>query len=326
VVPQLDSDGERKWLVLEPFNPGKFPFAALHRVLREPLAAVKENPPLAEAGSDEEAAGLVNQLHWLRSVRQTPAVLVIDQFEELLSQLSGDGEPPSEGERFLAFLQALLSEQLAGVMVLATMRTDFLDLLQSRWPVLVGMATKESLEPIRPEDFGELITGPAQRSGLTLQPGLTERLVSESGGRDALPLLAFTLEKLWQKRQERGAAVAGPNGTWWDLTVADYDALGGVAGAVSSQAEICWNPATSSAEDTAALREAFLDHLVSLNEDGLVAKRAARLVDLPERSQPIVKRFVDDRLLVSDAGVVAIAHEALLRTWAPLVGWMNERQ
>ena len=324
VLPQLVSGGEQKWLLLEPFGPGKFPFAALNRVLRHPLAAVKENPPPAEAASDHEADGLVNQLHWLRSVRQTTLVLVIDQFEELLSQLSGEGEQPSEGERFLAFLRTLLSEQLAGVMVLATMRTDFLDLLQSRWPDLVGMATTEALEPIRPEDFAELITGPAARSGLTLEPGLTERLVSESGGRDALPLLAFTLEKLWQKREKRGAAVAGPAGSWWDLTVEDFDALGGVDGAVSSQAAICWNPATSSAADEAALREVFLDHLVTLNENGLAGKRAARLVDLPERSQPMVRRFVDARLLVSDTGMVEIAHEALLRTWEPLMGWLEE--
>jgi formylglycine-generating enzyme required for sulfatase activity len=118
--------------------------------------------------------------------------------------------------------------------------------------------------------------------------------------------------------------VAGPNGTWWDLTVADYDALGGVAGAVGSQAAICWNPATSSAADEVALREAFLDHLVTLSENGLAARRAARLVDLPERSQPMVRRFVDARLLVSDKGVVEIAHEALFRTWEPLKKWLEE--
>ena len=44
------------------------------------------------------------------------------------------------------------------------------------------MAEQHPLEPIRPEDFGELISGPADRSVLTLQPGLKERLVDESGG------------------------------------------------------------------------------------------------------------------------------------------------
>jgi formylglycine-generating enzyme required for sulfatase activity len=115
-----------------------------------------------------------------------------------------------------------------------------------------------------------------------------------------------------------------PRGERWDLTVADYEALGGVAGAVSSQAKLCWNPETSHEADSADLREAFVYHLVTLNEEGQVAKRAAELQKLPERSRPIVQRLVNRRLLVSDAGRVEIAHEALLRTWEPLVDWIEE--
>lgn len=95
---------------------------------------------------------------------------------------------------------------------------------------------------------------------------------------------------------------------------------------MSHQAAHCWNPASSDPADTAALREAFVDHLLSLNEEGLAAKRAARLADLPARSRPIVERLVNDRLLVSGDGVVEIAHEALLRTWQPLKGWIAESQ
>jgi hypothetical protein len=315
VVPWLRAERQRRWLVLEPFKPGLDPFGALRGVLREPLAAAELVAAEPQDG-DGEAAGLGRQLHSLSGAARAPVVLVIDQFEELLA--NGN----QEGERFLAFLEGLLSTALAEVVVLATMRTDFLAPLQSRWPQLLGLATTMPLEPIRLEDFGELISGPAKRSNLELQPGLRERLVSESGGGDALPLLAFTLEKLWQKWKERGGPMVSPRGERWDLTVADYEALGGVAGAVSSQAKLCWNPETSSEADTAALREAFLDHLVTLNEEGQAAKRAAELQELPERSRPIVLRMVNRRLLVSDAGVIEIAHEALLRTWEPLVEWI----
>ena len=317
VVPWLRTERQRRWLVLEPFKPGLDPFGALRGVLREPLAAA-ELVAREPQGGDGEAAGLSRQLHSLSSAARAPVVLVIDQFEELLA----DGN--QEGERFLAFLEGLLSTALAEVVVLATMRTDFLAPLQNRWPELLRLASKESLTPIRLEDFGELISGPAKRSNLEVQPGLRERLVSESGGGDALPLLAFTLEKLWQKWKERGGPMLSPRGERWDLTVADYETLGGVAGAVSSQAKLCWNPETSCEADTAALREAFLDHLVTLNEEGQVAKRAAELQELPERSRPIVQRMVNRRLLVSDAGRVEIAHEALLRTWEPLVDWIEE--
>jgi formylglycine-generating enzyme required for sulfatase activity len=312
VVPRLRAERDRPWLVVTPFSPGGEPFAALQN-------------SLAELGGGGPAADPLRQLQSLQSARQLPVLLVIDQFEELLRE--GANGQPSEGERFLAFLETLLREPAAGLLVLATMRTDFLAPLQVRWPALTAMATQHLLEPIRPEDFGQLIKGPADRSLLTLQPGLKERLVSESGGGDALPLLAFTLEKLWWARRKRGAAVAGTRpGDTWDLTVEDYEHLGGVAGAVSHQAALCWNPASSDPADAAALREAFVDHLLSLNEEGLAAKRAARLADLPARSRPIVERLVNDRLLVSDDGVVEIAHEALLRTWQPLKGWIAESQ
>jgi formylglycine-generating enzyme required for sulfatase activity len=316
VVPWLRAERQRRWLVLEPLKPGLDPFGALRGVLREHLAA--ELLAREPQDVDGEAAGLSRQLHSLSSSARAPVVLVIDQFEELLA----DGN--QDGERFLGFLEGLLSTELAEVVVLATMRTDFLAPLQNRWPQLLGLASTMPLEPIRLEDFGELISGPAKRSNLELQPGLRERLVAESGGGDALPLLAFTLEKLWQKWKERGGPMLSPRGERWDLTVADYETLGGVAGAVSSQAKLCWNPQTSSEADTAALREAFLDHLVTLNEEGQAAKRAAELQELPERSRPIVQRMVNRRLLVSDAGRVEIAHEALLRTWVPLVDWIEE--
>jgi hypothetical protein len=225
-------------------------------------------------------------------------------------------------------------DRLAGVMVIATLRTAALALLQGMRPEVLALASPFTLQPIRREDYGELISGPAARSGLIVQSGLPERLVSESGSGDALPLLAFTLEKLWRKRQERGTPVAGPEGQWLDLTIGDYEALGGggaeggVAGVVCQQAREAWQESKSSKEEAAALREAFLDHLVRLNEEGLATKQAASWTNLPEASLPILRRFVAARLLVTGKGEsrnqVEIAHEALLRTWPKLVGWLEE--
>ncbi|MFM9101782.1 MAG: formylglycine-generating enzyme family protein, partial [Cyanobium sp.] len=192
------------------------------------------------------------------------------------------------------------------------MRTDYLAPLQTRWPALTGMASTYTLEPIEPEDFGALITGPADRSRLTLEPGLEARLVNESGGRDALPLLAFTLENLWNAKEGQM------------LTLKAYADLGGVAGAVSTRAAECWNPQTSTDEVRQALRQAFLELLVSVGSDGREAKRPAPLAELPIESREIVQRLVDDRLLVQKEGIVEIAHEALLRTWEPLVRWIEE--
>jgi formylglycine-generating enzyme required for sulfatase activity len=299
VVPRLKGDSEGSWTLLPPFTPGDEPFKELENAV-------------VDAGGVFDASDPLRSLQELQRKTRAPVVLVIDQFEELLTAGPKEEGKADQGEGFQEFLLALLRARKAGLMVLATMRTDFLAPLQTRWPALTGMASTYTLEPIEPEDFGELITGPANRATLTLESGLEARLVKESGGRDALPLLAFTLEKLWKARDGQV------------LTLNAYEALGGVAGAVRTRAKECWNPQTSSGEVRQAMREAFVGRLVSLTDEGRVAKRAAPMADLPLESREIMQRMVDDRLLVLKEGIVEIAHEALLRTWEPLMKWIEE--
>jgi formylglycine-generating enzyme required for sulfatase activity len=318
IIPKLQGESERRWLVVDPFRSGPGSISQLYQQLDGIWRELGETSPNI-VNNESAEDGLIRWLYWLQISTGATVLLVIDQFEELLSP-----ELQPESVQFLGFLQALLQSKPNDVVVLAALRSDFFVKLQSLWPILTAMASFLALEPIAQDHFRELISGPAKRSGLTLQPGLADRLMTGIGNQDALPLLAFTLEKLWRRHIERGGPVVGTNGALFDLTLADYEALGGVAGAVSSQAKLCWNPETSHEADTAALREAFLDHLVTLNEEGQAAKRPAPLRELPERSRPIVERMVNRRLLVSDAGVVEIAHEALLRTWEPLVAWIEE--
>ena len=102
VVPRLKSNRDRNWKVLKPFTPKGAPFTRLREVLGEAGAAIVE--PAPEVGHEVEEAALQVQLQKLSA---GPWVVVIDQFEELLV----DGN--QEGERFLAFLQRLLSEGLS---------------------------------------------------------------------------------------------------------------------------------------------------------------------------------------------------------------------
>ncbi len=301
VAPRLKGTGAEGMTVVPPFTPGDEPFQELEEAV-------------AAADGVFDPADPLGSLRALQRRNKKPVLLVIDQFEELLSAGPKEEGTTDQGELFQGFLLQLLRSRKPGLMVLATMRTDFLAPLQSRWPALTAMASTITLEPIQPEDFGVLITGPAKRASLTLEAGLETRLVKESGGRDALPLLAFTLEKLWKAR------------TGQCLTLKAYDDLEGVEGSVGKRAKECWDPETSSEAVRLALREAFLDHLVSVGGDGREAKRPAPLAALPLASREIVQKMVDDRLLVLNNGIVEIAHEALLRTWEPLVQWLEESQ
>src|SRR3954454_3975908 len=145
-------------------------------------------------------------------------LLVVDQFEELLTQTA-----PEERARFAA----LLHDALAGpVQVLATLRPEFLDpLLVS--PELAALPTRtQTVRPLRPEALRAVIEGPADRAGIGVDEELVARLVADTGGGEALPLLAYNLEKLGDGVTRGGR-----------LSATRYEELGGVRGALALQAD-----------------------------------------------------------------------------------------
>jgi hypothetical protein len=81
---------------------------------------------------------------------------------------------------------------------LLNIRSDFLNAFQ-HFPGVSDEYEKITLDPMPKARFGEVIDGPAERFGLRLDPGLTERLVEDTAYDDALPLLAFTLKELYEK-------------------------------------------------------------------------------------------------------------------------------
>jgi hypothetical protein len=111
------------------------------------------------------------------------------------------------------------------VIVAVTIRADLYEPLQVA-PQLAEVKTAlfDDLRPLPPAGYQEVITGPPRRATaagrrLTVEPALVDRLLAETAeGADALPLLALTLERLYHDFGDDG-----------DLTVAEYEAMGGLA-------------------------------------------------------------------------------------------------
>jgi hypothetical protein len=82
--------------------------------------------------------------------------------------------------------------------------------------------------PLDRARLAEAIERPAERAGITFSPGLVGRMAENTGGGDALPLLAHTLAELY-RRAERSSTRA--------VTDQDYEALGGVVGALRQSAD-----------------------------------------------------------------------------------------
>ncbi|MFI0907069.1 AAA family ATPase [Streptomyces sioyaensis] len=252
-----------RWTVAAPFSPGADPVGSLRQRLS-------------------------------RLSGERPALLVIDQLEELLTLCGRE-----ERDAFLSAVGDALRRD-SRLWVVATLRSDFLTgFLESgfaelvREPTLVGALGRDALH--------EVIERPAEQAGLAFAPGVVARMVDECGGGDALPLLAYTLQELYQR-------AGGAGGT---VSEEAYRALGGVAGALSEQAD----------RITAELRGApvieTLLRFVTVDRNEATRRRVRR-ADLTAQEQEVADAFVAGRLLTSDGGVLDVAHEALFRQWAPL--------
>ena len=247
-------------------------------------------------------------------------LLVVDQFEELFSLCHDEGERR-------AFVDNLLhAAEVAGptVIVLA-LRADFYaqcapyenlrQVLAHQQQYIGAMSTAE---------LRQAIEEPAQRGGWVFEPGLVELLLHEVGDAPgALPLLSHALLETWRRRSGR------------TLTLAGYQAAGGVRGAIARTAETTFGQLPP--EQQRIARNIFL-RLTELGGDvegedtpELFTRRRIALTELvsPPSSEDgpgVLARLVDARLVTTAHETVEVAHEALIREWARLRDWLNENR
>ena len=255
---------------------------------------------------------MTRELSFSRHQPEATVLICVDQLEELFT-LSGS----EEADRFLAMLRRTAESAGSQVLILATVRSDFLGAVQTQATFRDVGFTELLVNPMSVASIGEIIEGPAAVANLEFEPGLVQAMLQDTEGEGALPLLAFTLRELWERR------------TGDRLTLREYrDELGGLTGSVARAAEgvLSGRPAMSAQEET-ELHQAFLS-LVRINDEGRFTRRPAHWADLAERVHPLLEQFVQARLLVSQQDVggrmLEVAHEALLTAWGRLATWLNQ--
>ncbi|MDQ3764358.1 MAG: hypothetical protein M3460_23135, partial [Actinomycetota bacterium] len=306
LLPRL-AGRRRGWVVVPPLLPAHHPIGSLARSLAL-LLSDNQVEMLAGQLSNEGSAALVRVVGALRAHggrahggRAIPVLLVIDQTEELLT-LTGARQRAS----FLELLRGAL-EQDTNLWVVATLRSEFLTgFLQADFadlfhrPVIIGALDRAALV--------EVIEGPAAQAGLQFAPGLVQRMVEDTRGGDALPLLAYTLHLLYLR--------VGSGGM---VTDEHYQQLGGVAGALARQADKVTAELCTTDPNVPVV--ATLLKFVTLDETEPTRRRVQRS-QLSDGEQVVVDTFIAARLLTSDAhgedAILEVAHEALFRNWAPL--------
>ena len=282
--------------------------------------------------TDLAAKATVPNLDGDGQARPPRVVLAVDQGEELFLS-----EGQDEADAFLALISDLAKAERSNLIVLFTIRSDSFERLQAA-PALEGLGLQTfNLPPMPRGAYQTVIEGPAKRladseRALTVEPALTAALladIEDGGGKDALPLLAFTLQRLYEEYGTGGKAT---------LTLAQYRELGGIRGSIAAAVAGALHaadadPAVPRDADArlALLRRALIPWLAGIDlETGSPRRRVARLSEIPDEARPLVEHLIAARLLSTDVApdtgerTVEPAHEALLRQWGLLQGWLEE--
>lgn len=266
-------------------------------------------------------------------------LLVVDQLEELYSMADESEAGTAERRAFVAAVLGAASERRGRLDVVVTLRADLLGEVGAD-PQLQKALTTTGLAllvgALDAEDLAEAVAGPAARAGRPLPPDAVALLVREAEGQaGALPLLQFTIEKLWKAIDD---AQTRP--------IAELlEELGGVGGALANEAESLYrglHPAWPKSEDSpepspsaaqVRARRAF-SRLLQTRDGQVLGRRRQTLADLVGDGETladvraVLDRFVASRLLVLDGegaeAMVEIGHESLGRSWQRLAQWLGE--
>lgn len=306
------------WHYLPAMVPGSRPLMNLAQIL-QPVDS-RFNWTARQPGLFRENSAHLLQLLPTKDA-DTPVVLTIDQFEEIFTLCQDDEARHAFVNNLIQFAQDGRSRHI----IILTMRTDFESHI-ARLPSFQPLFD-DALMPVTSLNASELrdaIERPAELVGLKFEEGVIDALLKDILGEPAaLPLLQFTLLKLWELRQR--------NRVTWEA----YRQLEGGRHALANSADALYDSLIP--EDQRTLKNILL-RMVRPGAGLEVTSNRVRQTDLftageaQDRVARVLQRLVDARLLRLTEGdspdnvQVEVAHEALVRNWPRLVDWLEDER
>ncbi len=297
VLPSLLAEGR----LVVALRPGSTPFARLAAALGHAL------------GREVSAKQLRNDPTSIREVlAQTPRTLVaIDQLEDIFI-LTGDAERGDFDKLLVAILDAKPGNQL--LMCINEGLIQRLDWL----PKLAARLDPKQSHVLRPLDGAALeraIALPAAKVNLELKPGVLEYLVRELRGDQALPLLQFTLRRLWSARERNR------------ITLVGVKRVGEPAAAFNEDAERRYRAVAASEAD---IRRVLLE-LVRIDDRFDYHRQPARVeqvYELPgvDARTLLPKLVAEDFVRIIDDEIVELRDDATIHHWLRLVNWIKDQR
>lgn len=299
VLPRLRERGA--WEVRS-MRPGRRPWSSLATALQCDADALAKSP-----------GALISALRAIAS--QGQVLLVIDQFEELVTL----ADVETRGAVLRALAAAASPEEPWRLVF--TLRSDFLPEFAASPELAPALESLFVLRPLSRAALIEAIEAPLRRVNHTAdEPSLPVRIASELDGQsNALPLLQFACQALWDRRDVARRQVLQR----------EYDAIGGAVGALATHAQRVVQELLP--EERRLIRSLML-RLVNADGTRRPRTRTEVLSGLPAEASSALDRLLRERLLVADQHedtgepMIELAHEALVSAWPQLARWLSESQ
>ena len=326
VIPRLRE--QARWKVLR-MRPGRRPFVTLAKVLHRATPDQKrsaQGPAAGQHAVQQLAAELAASPTQLNLVLRRLAddagcrvLLFVDQLEELSTFAE-----ECDAEQQQAFVTALCcagDDPGDPVRVVFTLRDDFLGRLAHGDRVREALGQLTIVRSPEPDALQRIVTAPLRARGYDYDDdGLVQSMVDAvSGEAAALPLLQFTTQLLWDRRDRERRL----------LLRSAYDDMGGVGGALARHADSLLEGL--SAADLRLARELLL-RLVTPEGTRRAVLGEELVAGLPAAAGELLDRLTGGRLLSvrrapggeEQDRQLELAHESLIRGWGRLARWIDE--
>jgi WD40 repeat protein len=305
--------GSAEWPVFI-LKPGKNPIESLALKFASDVTNVKLLQD--QFGSDAHQLARTTRF-MLRDQPEHYAVILIDQFEEVFTLC----REPDLRRAFINNLLYASHEALSQAIVLLTIRADFYAKCAENDTLAAALSDHQLLiGSMSDTELRQAIVEPVKRVGWDFEPGLVEILIKDfqdqAGG---LPLLEYALTQLWERCAGRR------------LTIACYDEIGKLEGALEQRANEIYGAFDAAEKDTC--KQIFL-RLTNPGEDegAVYTRRRVHRNELgeAETTTQVLAKLTEARLITIEGApnkadrFVEIAHESLIRGWPRLRAWLDE--
>ncbi len=340
LIPALEQgflfEAEPNWRMTL-MRPGSAPFDHLTAELLQDAALGSERRNTPEAASLQAILrrgplGLVEAVQESRLPEDTNLLLVVDQFEEIFryrKQAANVNDADAFVNLLLASVQAGQSE--APIYVVITMRSDFIGDCALFPDLPEAVNDSQLLTPrLTRDQYRAAIVEPALADNGQLDESLVNRLLNDLRSEpDQLPVLQHALMRMWTQAIDEAPTRV--------LTVADYENVGGLTGALSKPCdEILYNDLDSAQQRIA---EVMFRVLCERGSDQRDTRRPVQLHEVAaiagvdvEAVRPVVDAFrgpgrnflmpPQPTTLGADT-TLDISHESLIRQWDTLNTWVT---